>query len=88
MAEIYLCDKDPVARKVALANLQRMVFDHPDSFSKPLRADILAGRILDLIPQDVSQIDQSHIVQLASVNFVVASPDCQPFSLAGNQLGF
>ena len=76
MAEIYVFDKDPVARKVALASLQKMVFDHPDSFSKPLRADILSGRLYDFIPQDVTQIDQSHIVMLASVNLVVASPDC------------
>ena len=88
IAEVYLCDKDPVARKVALASMQKMVSDHPDSFSKPLRADILAGRLYDPIPQDVTQIDQSHILRLASVNLVVASPDCQPFSMAGNQLGF
>ena len=88
MAEIYLCDKDPVARKVALTSLQNMVFDHPDSFCKPLRVDILAGRLYDPIPQDVTQIDKSHILRLAYVNLVVASPDCQPFSMAGNQLGF
>ena len=88
MAKIYLCDRDPIARKVALASLQKMVFDHPDNFNKPLRADILSGRLYDFIPQDVAQIDKSHIVLLASVNLVVASPDCQPFSMAGNQLGF
>ena len=76
MAEIYLCDKDTVARKVALTSLQKMVFDHPDNFSPPLRADILAGRLYDPIPQDVTQIDQTHILRLASVNLVVASPDC------------
>ena len=65
-----------------------MVFDHPEGISKPLRADILSGRIYDPIPQDVTQIDQSHIVLLALVNLVVASPDCQPFSMVGNQLGF
>ena len=33
LAEIYLCDKDPVARKVALAIMQKMVFDHLRSSS-------------------------------------------------------
>ena len=86
IAEIYLCDKDPLARKVALTNIQKTVFDHPDNLSPPLRADILAGRLYDPIPQDVTLIDQSRILWLASVNLVVAIPDCQPFSMASNQL--
>ncbi len=46
------------------------------------------GRLFDQIPQDVTQVDAASIIELAGVNLVVASPDCQPFSSAGNQQGF
>jgi hypothetical protein len=38
-AEMYLCDLDPLARRVALDALQQMVSRHPKNFSAPLRQD-------------------------------------------------
>ncbi len=36
----------------------------------------------------MTKLDASSIVTLAGVNLVIASPDCQPFSVPGNQHGF
>ncbi len=36
-AELYLCDKDPTARKVALSTLQQLVNNNPDSFAPSFR---------------------------------------------------
>ena len=83
-AELYLCDKDPTARKVALSTLQQLVNGNPDSFASSLRPIIQSGRLFDQIPQDVTQIDAPSIIELAGVNLILASPDCQPFSSAGN----
>ena len=88
LAELYLCDKDPTAIKVALATLQQLVHRNPDSFAPSLRDLILAGTLFEQIPQDVTQLDASSIITLAGVNLVIASPDCQPFNVAGNQHGF
>ena len=49
-AELYLCDKDPTARKVALATLQQLANSNPDSFAPSLRAIIQSGRLFDQIP--------------------------------------
>jgi hypothetical protein len=88
IAEIYLCDKDSLARKMALDSLQQLATANPNNFSPYLREDISSGRIYELIPQDVTLLDSGEIIKLSGVNLVVASPDCQPFSSAGNQLGF
>ncbi len=84
-AELYLCDKDPTARKVAMSTLQQLVNNNPDSFAPSFRSIIQSSRLFDQIPQDVTQIDAPSIIELARVNLIVASPDCQPFSSAGNQ---
>ena len=88
LAELYLSDKDPIARKVALATLQQIAASYPASFAPELRASIQTGTLFNSIPQDVTQIDPSSIITLARVNLVIASPDCQPFSAAGNQQVF
>ena len=88
LAELYLYDKDSIARKVALATLQQIAASHPASFAPELRASILSGNLFNSIPQNVTQIDPSNIITLAGVNLVIATPDCQPFSAAGNQQGF
>ena len=60
-AELYLCDKDPTARKVALATLQQLADSNPDSFAPSLRAIIQSGRLFAQIPQDVTKIDATSI---------------------------
>ena len=47
LAELYLCDKDPSARKVALATLQKIVHGSPDSFAPSLRVLILQGTLFE-----------------------------------------
>ena len=87
-AKLYLCDKDSTARKVALATLQQLVHGNPDSFAPSLRGLIVEVTLFEQIPQDVTLLDAASIITLVGVNLVIASPDCQPFSTAGNQLGF
>jgi hypothetical protein len=87
-AEMYLCDLDPLARRVALDALQQMVSRHPKNFSAPLRQDIKSGRVFEIISQDVRKLNTADVITLSGVNLVIASPDCQPFSAAGKQLGF
>ena len=50
-AELYLCDKDPVARKVALATLQQMVTSYPRNFSSAVRTLIQSNKLFDRIPK-------------------------------------
>lgn len=76
IAEIYLCDKDPLARRVALEALQQLVWRSPGRLSSHLSHDILSGRILDHIPQDVKLVDSASIITLFGVNMVIASPGC------------
>jgi hypothetical protein len=73
---------------VALSTLQQLVSLFPASFSDSVRSCIVSGTLFDLIPQDVTLIDNPAIITLAGVNLILASPDCQPFSFAGNQNGF
>lgn len=65
-----------------------MVWKSQNNFSSHLGQDILSGRIFEHVPQDVKLVDSAAIIALSGVSMVVASPDCQPFSSAANQLGF
>ena len=76
IAEIYLCDRDPLARRMALAALQQLVVDYPSNFSSYLREDINSGQIFEHIPQDVTLVDSSSVITLSGVNLVIANPDC------------
>ena len=86
--QIYLSDKDDVARSAAQLELVRIADQYDDSFSPLLKADIYEGLVFGRIPQDVTTFSSDDFITLEDVNMVVATPDCHPFSTAGPRRGF
>lgn len=83
IANVYLCDKDPLARRMVLATLQQLVDEYPSNFSDYLRKDIISGHIFNHIPQDVTLSDSTSIITLSGVNLGIANPNYQLLSSAG-----
>ena len=86
--QIYLCDNDDIARMSAIHEIQRIAQTYDEQFSPLLKADIYEGLVFHRLPQDITKFAADDFVTLSEVNFVMATPDCQPFSMAGNRLGF
>ena len=78
-AELYLRDKDPMARKVAVASIQQIIRSYPASFSPTVRDSVQAGVLFDLIPQDVTQIDASSILRTGKRTDILNIPDARFF---------
>ena len=73
---------------MAQSQLIRIADQYDDRFSPLLKADIYEGLIFGKIPQDITRFKEEDYITLSDVNLVVATPDCQPFSMAGPQQGF
>ena len=83
LGRISLCEQDPSVRMVAARELLRLHRRYPQAI--PLSA---IDQSHDSLPQDVTQITAEHIGLLPPVDLIVATPDCQPFSTAGERKGF
>jgi len=83
LQQITLVEQDPLVRVVASAELQWIHHLHPQHI--PMTA--INGTFSSL-PQDVTAITSHHLQHTLPVDLVVATPDCQPFSIAGTRHGF
>ena len=88
--DIYLCDKDPAARAGAHLELLRLVRLYPQNFGRSLKAAIRGGptTFYTRVPMDITAFTEDDFETLRECNLILATPDCQPFSLAGRRLGF
>ena len=81
--QITLVECDKETQQAAEWELHRLHQKHP--LQIPRSAITAAHRHL---PQDVSHISSTHLGTVPSVDLIVATPDCQPYSAAGKRLGF